>query len=121
MKLAPFAMLLVLAVWPGFAAAQQPAMAGADLFIDISKYAGRQVILTDGEVYGATNDGALVRAGGATFWISPESIDPETFRVFLKSCSGIGSDDPCKRRLVVTPTGQKRMNWPILTGVKFAP
>jgi hypothetical protein len=114
-------MLLMIAIWPGFAVAQQPEMAGADLFIDISKYAGREVVLTDGEVYGATNDGAMVRAGSVTFWISPAAIDPETFRVFLKSCSNIVPTDPCKRRLVVTPTGQMRINWPILTAVKFAP
>ena len=60
-----------LILWMAPDAITVPEMAGADLFIDIRKYAGRQVVLTDGEVYGATNDGAMVRAGQTLLVLQP--------------------------------------------------
>jgi hypothetical protein len=123
MKFAAFAASLMIAGLPaGFAAAQQqPTLTGADLFVDLDRYIGKEVILTGGEVFDADNDGAFLRSGGATFRIIAENIDRETFRVFLKSCASIVPADPCKRRFLVTPNGQKLMNWPILTAVRIAP
>ena len=41
-------------------------MEGTDLFIDLEKYAGKQVVITDGEVFAADNGGALMHAGKIT-------------------------------------------------------
>ena len=67
----------------------QSTVTGADLLVDLDTFIGKEVILTDVEVYGSNNRGALVASGGATFQISAEGIDRETFRQFLKNCSGI--------------------------------
>lgn len=67
------------------APADIPHLVGADLFIDFAQYFGKQVVITDGEVFGATNDGAILRAGGVYFDIGTKGIDRETFRYFLKN------------------------------------
>jgi hypothetical protein len=94
-----------------------PHLVGADLFIDLAQYVDKQVVITDAEVYGAGNHGALLDAGRVTFKITTEGIDRETFRYFLKNCDGTG--EKCKVRLLVTPTGKVTMHWPELVGVKI--
>ena len=91
-----------------------PHLVGADLFIDLAKYAGQQVVITDARVYGASNGGALMDAGRVTFKILPQGIDRETFRYFLKNCT-----ETCNVHLLATPTGNKRMDWPELVDVKI--
>ena len=92
---------------------------GADLFIDIDLYWHRPVVLTDGRVFGATNQYALITTGGATFSISVEGIDRESFRFFLSNCSGIVANSHCKMPLLVTPTGQKLGGNPVVKDVKI--
>jgi hypothetical protein len=82
-----------------------PHLVGADLFIDLTQYAGKQVVITDARVYGASNSGALMDAGRATFKILPQGIDRETFRYFLKNCDG--NRENCNVHLLATPTGKK--------------
>jgi hypothetical protein len=103
------------------AALAQPAVTSADLFIDLDKYVGKEVILTDARVHDAGNSGAFANSGGVYFWISPEGIDRETFRYFLKNCSGSSFGVPAceKVRLLVTPTGKKSSNVPTLINVKI--
>lgn len=99
----------------------QSRLDGANLLVDIRDHIGKEVILTGGKVFGADNSGALVRSGGATFKLSTEEIDKETFRFFLKNCSGItmGDGGPCTVSLRVTPTGKQILNNPILKAVKL--
>ena len=101
------------------AALAQPAVTGADLLVDLEQFIGKEVILIDAEVFSADNRGALAKSGGATFRISAEGIDRETFREFLKNCSGLGLSAECKRRLLVTPNGEKARDLPILINVKI--
>ena len=89
---------------------------GADLLIDLAKHAGHQVIVKNVNVFGADNGGALGRASGVLVKISTTGIDTETFRYFLKNCSSVSG---CKVHLLVTPTGDKLGDWPVLAGVKI--
>jgi hypothetical protein len=100
----------------------QEAVKGVDLFVDLDQYAGKQVLLTDGQVVFATGDGALVKSGGVTFELVPDGIDRETFRYILKNCSGLITGPECQKPLLVTPTGQKQVvsGFPVLAGGKFA-
>src|SRR5205814_8123167 len=99
-----------------------PKLNGADLFVDIKEYVGREVLLTGARIYGASNSGALAEASGVTFKLSTDEIDRETLRYFLKNCSQIGNREiqPCQVSLHVTPTGKMSLNFPILKSVKIA-
>jgi tetratricopeptide (TPR) repeat protein len=68
---------------------QPPRIVGADLYIDLARYTGRPVILTDGGVVGANNSFALIQAGAVTFKIITDGIDSESFRFLLKNCSRV--------------------------------
>jgi hypothetical protein len=103
------------------ASAQEPKrLIGADLFIDLQEYVGKQVILIDGTVWGASENGAIIKAGGVavTLWMSVEDIDRESFRFFLTNCTGLS--DFCKFPLLVTPTVTRYNGWPVLKSVKIA-
>jgi hypothetical protein len=95
-----------------------PRIAGADLYIDVAQYIGRPVILTDGEVQGANNYGALIKAGATTFKIATDGIDRESYRFFLKNCSGFRGEQ-CRTPLLVTPTGEKSGQLPVVRDVKM--
>ena len=99
-------------------ASPPPRIAGADLYIDLGQYIGRTVILTDGTVQGASNYGALISAHGVSFKITTVGIDRESFRFFLKNCTGF-SQENCKIPLLVTPTGEKSGALPQLKDVKM--
>jgi TPR repeat protein len=105
--------------------AQEPKrFIGADLFIDLQEYVCKQVILTDGEVFGAHDKGGLIKAGGITFSMSVEDIDRESFRFFLTNCTGLPQPRPkgaprCDVPLFVTPTGKYSVG-PVLKSVKIA-
>jgi hypothetical protein len=90
---------------------------GADLLVDLDKYVGQSVRLNDGHVSMAQNDGAVVKSRGATFRISSQGIDRETFRYILSNCSGIMTGPACNLSLIVTPTTGKYVDWPILINV----
>jgi tetratricopeptide (TPR) repeat protein len=94
-----------------------PRIAGADLYIDLDKYIGRPVVLTDGYVYGANTNGAQIRAGGTNWKMTTDGIDRESFRFFLKNCSS-GANE-CKFLLLVTPTGEKSVVGPFVKDVKM--
>jgi hypothetical protein len=96
-----------------------PHLIGADLFIDLARYAGKQVVITDGYVHGVDNNGALLKAGAVTFRVQTEGIDRETFRYLLKNCDGSAEMPECRVRLLVTPTGKSTLNWPNLAGVQI--
>jgi hypothetical protein len=91
-----------------------PHLVGADLFIDLEQYVGKQVVITDARVYAASNSGAYVEAGTVHFKISTKGIDRETFRYFLKNCGKF-----CKVRLLATPTGNVGPDDPELVDVKI--
>jgi hypothetical protein len=94
---------------------------GADLFVDLDKYVGKEVLLADGEAIGADNDGFLIKAGAVTFKASTEGIDRETFRFILTNCASFFSEgNKCALPMYVTPTGQRTMSWPILKNVRLA-
>jgi len=102
------------------ALAENPSkIVGADLYIDLAQYAGRVVILTDGGVVAADNFGALIVAAAVRFKIITDGIDPESFRFMLKNCSSIMLQSQCKFPLLVTPTGEKSANLPVLKDVKM--
>jgi tetratricopeptide (TPR) repeat protein len=98
-------------------ASPPPRIAGADLYIDLAQYSGRPVILTDGTVQGANNYGALIAAHGVSF-NTTGGIDRESFRFFLKNCTGFAQDN-CKIPILVTPTGEKPSGLPQLKDVKM--
>src|SRR5262249_52048930 len=95
-----------------------PRIAGADLYIDLAQYIGRPVILSDGEVQFANNYGALIKAGATSFKIATEGIDRESYRFFLKNCSGFKGEQ-CRTPLLVTPTGEKSGQMPVVRDVKM--
>ena len=78
---------------------------GVDLFNDLKSYVGEEVTLIDGRVFGADNQGALIKAGSVTFKIITDGLDRETFRFLLTNCASISTDDRCDVRLAVTPAG----------------
>jgi hypothetical protein len=82
---------------------------GADLFIDLDQYVGKPVIVTDCEIYGTSNSGAILNCHSTYFYVTTDGIDRESFRFFLKNCTGLGLEPQCKMAFLVTPTGQKRM------------
>ena len=47
-------------------AQEPPRIKGADLFVDLQQYVGKQVILTDAKVWSASNTGAFIYAGAVT-------------------------------------------------------
>ena len=95
------------------------AISGADLLIDLDKWAGKEVYVTNVQVYGANNLGALGTASGVTFKITTQGIDKETFRRLLKDCNGV-MNSACKGlSLTVTPTGEKEIGWPVLINVRI--
>jgi hypothetical protein len=101
-------------------AAPAHAITGADLFVDLQQYIGKEVVLEDVEVYGADNDGARAKASGVTFGLSWQGADRETMRQLLRDCHTISG---CKGlRLLVTPSGRKETfgDTPILINVKKA-
>ena len=71
------------------ASAQEPKrLNGTELFIDLEQYVGKQVILVDAGVAGATNSGAFVRAGRVMFYVNGKDVDREAFQFFLTNCTG---------------------------------
>jgi hypothetical protein len=114
------------------AVAQEPnRLSGADLFVDLEQYVGRQVILVDAGVAGATNSGAYVRAGPVMFYVNGKDIDQEAFQFFLSNCAsrsisawpygGLIVKDICKMPLSVTPTAKKTdSSFPVLKSVGLA-
>jgi hypothetical protein len=79
-------------------------------------------VLTDCGVFDASNSGALINASGVTFWMSVEGINRDSFRYFLKNCSGTGgvlTNSPCKMPLLVTLTGEQRGGNPVVKNVKI--
>jgi hypothetical protein len=102
---------------------QKPArINGTALFFDRKRYQGKQVVLTDGGVFEASNTGALINANGVIFWMSVEGIDRESLRYFQKNCSGIGgvlTKSPCKMPLLVTLTGEQKGRNPAVKNVKI--
>jgi hypothetical protein len=100
-----------------------PHLLGIDLYKDLaqvagkpSQYVGKQVVITDADVFMVDNHGALFRAGTIAFSVTTKGIDPETFRYFLENCNGGG----CKVHLLVTPTGGSTvMDGPELADVKI--
>jgi hypothetical protein len=96
------------------------AISGADLLIDLDKWAGKEVYLTDVRVHGADNNGALGRAAGVTYKITTKGIDKETHRMLLKNCSSGTGNPACDGlNLTATPTGEKSMGWPVLINVRI--
>jgi hypothetical protein len=110
MRRCTVAIIIGIAVTPAAVASAQEAIEGVDLFIDMEKYIGRQVLLTDGHVFGADSESILVHAGmgdPVLFVLSVNDIDRETFRYLLKNCARLGTGPECHVPLLVTPTGQK--------------
>jgi hypothetical protein len=102
------------------ASTQQPKhIDGADLFIDLDQYAGKPVVLTDCTIYGAGNDGAILNCHSTYFKVTTDGIDRESFRFFLKNCTGL-SEAQCQMPFLVTPTGKKSLIGPSLKDVKIA-
>jgi hypothetical protein len=92
---------------------------GADLFIHLEQYVGKQVIVTDCGVFMSGNYGAGLNCDSGEFKLDTDGIDRESFRFFLTECGSLG-EPRCKMPLLVTPTGQKLMNMPVLKDVKIA-
>jgi len=92
---------------------------GADLFINLEQYVGKQVIVTDCGVFMSGNYGAGLNCDSGEFKLDTDGIDRESFRFFLTECGSLG-EPRCKMPLLVTPTGQKLMNMPVLKDVKIA-
>jgi len=100
-----------------FAAAPQP-VRGNDLLVDLPKWAGKDISMTNVGVFGVSNDGGLVSAAGATFTFGIRNIDKESFRRLLKDCHGI-TNPACKGSLTAMPTGEKSgAGHPILINVR---
>jgi hypothetical protein len=92
------------------------AISGANLMIDLDKWAGKEVYLTNVSVWYADNNGATLNASGVRFKITTRGIDKETFRTLLRDCHGHCDN----MNLTVTPTGQKvASNWPELINVRI--
>jgi hypothetical protein len=93
------------------------AISGADLFVDLDKYVGKEVVLENVEVYAASNDGAGAKSSGVTFSLKWQGADRETLRKLLKDCNSLSG---CNlQRLLVTPSGQSTGRGPILINVKI--
>ena len=58
------ALIAAAITWPVLMAVAlaQSTLTGADLFVDLEQYVGKQVLLTNVEVYGAGNSGAIAAA-----------------------------------------------------------
>jgi hypothetical protein len=114
------------------ASAQEPKrLNGTELFIDLEQYVGKQVILVDAGVAGATNSGAFVRAGRVMFYVNGKDVDREAFQFFLTNCTGrslfawpyggLLVKDICKVPLSVIPTAMKTdFSFPVLKSVRIA-
>ena len=128
----PVAIAVLCFMATAVASAQEPnRLSGADLFVDLEQYVGRQVILVDAGVAGATNSGAFVRAGPVMFYVNGKDIDQEAFQFFLSNCAsrsisawpygGLIVKDICKMPLSVTPTAKKTdSSFPVLKSVGLA-
>jgi hypothetical protein len=101
--------------------AQEKQMTGADLFIDLAQYAGKQVLVADCYFSNAENTGGFLHCKNVTFRVIADGIDPESFRYFLKNCTRLlETKTQCTMPFLVTPTGQKVVNLPVLKDVKIA-
>jgi hypothetical protein len=78
-------------------------------------------MLTDALVIVTGDDKAVIRAGGATFFVSTEDIDRGSLLFFLIHCRRGSSGDGCQGPLLVTPTGEFRMDSPVLKKICLAP
>jgi hypothetical protein len=99
--------------------AQEKQLSGADLFIELDQYVDKPVIVTDCEIGIADNYGPSLNCNNKHFILSTDGIDSESFQFFLKNCTGFAQPQ-CKLPLLVTPTGQKRGNYPVLKSVRIA-
>jgi hypothetical protein len=130
--LSPVAIAALWFMATAVASAQEPKrLNGADLFVDLEQYVGRQVILVDAGIAGATNSGAFVRAGPVMFYVNGKDIDQEAFQFFLSNCAGRSISawpygglivkDICKMPLSVIPTAKKTdSSFPVLKSVGLA-
>ena len=89
--------------------------------VDLDRYIDKQVIVSGCVIYLASNDGASMMCGGVTFKIIVDGIDRETFRYFLKNCSGLGEQPNCRMPVFATPIGKKWGSSPLLKDVKIVP
>jgi hypothetical protein len=111
--------MLALAI-AGQVSAQEPKrLKGVDLFVDLKEYVGIPVILLDGTVYGASNDGATVKAGSVYFRLRFDGADRENLRFFLSNCGGVMPSNICSLPLLVTPMKEKLGESPMLGAVKI--
>jgi hypothetical protein len=97
----------------------QEVVHGNDLFVDVDRYIGKEVVLRDGTVFDADNSGFLIKAGSVTFKAYNTGIDRETLRFILNNCSVLPVEK-CSVPLFVTVTDQKVMDWPVLINVRLA-
>jgi hypothetical protein len=125
-SMATFIMIVVSTV-DSSSAGDAPKVDGADLYVDLAQYVGKEVLLIDGEVSMTDTMGATLRSGGVVFKIVTDGIDRETFRYILKHCSSIElmKRSACQIPLYVTPTGQVEDHWawgkvPVLRDVRMA-
>jgi hypothetical protein len=101
--------------------AQEKQMPGAHLFIDLAQYIGKQILVTDCYFSNAENTGGFLHCKSVTFRVIADGIDPESFRYFLKNCTRLlETKTQCTMPFLVTPTGQKVVNLPVLKDVKIA-
>jgi hypothetical protein len=94
---------------------------GPDLFADLKLYAGTTVMLTDALVTVTGDDKVVIRAGGVTFPVSLEDVSRGSLEFFLTHCRLGSWHQHCKGPLLVTPTGEIRMNSPVLKKICVAP
>jgi hypothetical protein len=113
------AALLTLAIVVAATAQELRRLSGADLFAGLQQYVGKQVILSDGRVFGANNNFALVWAGAVLFDLNIADIDAESRQLLLANCASIGLPDVCRVQLLVVPTGQTNGSSPVLKAVRI--
>lgn len=86
-------------------AAAQQQISGLDFMVDWPSLVGQTVTITDGRVFGARADGALLDVPGGSVPLRGPWADREDLRYLFTHCEGIMPDKACE--IAVTGTVAK--------------
>lgn len=105
---------------PVVAAEEQAAaevLPAVEVFNNVGKYAGRDVLIAEGEIVSASVHGALLRAGDDVFFELRADMDAGALQFMITSCAGSkGGRDQCRVPVAgkLLPAVSATTGWPVL-------
>ncbi len=105
-------------------AAPAVTVSAAEAFANLAKYAGRELLIPDGEVVFASTHGALLRGGDEIFFELKPDMDADALKFMIATCSGPkGARAGCRMPVSgqLQPAVSPTTGWPVLARAHIGP